>query len=75
MSRINIMELMKNDHGSAFTVIDASSVISTGFPETIENAFLISTPAETISIGIKRAQKNPIIVCLYLILISRQVSI
>ncbi len=33
-----------------------------------------TNPAETISIGIKSAQRNPMIDCLYLILMSRHVS-
>jgi hypothetical protein len=66
---------MKKDHGKAFTVMDARSESSIGFPEMMEIPFFTMIPAVTISRGMKTAHRNPITDCLYRIRISRHASI
>jgi hypothetical protein len=69
------IDATKNAHGTDFTETEVNCAKSTGFPDTIEKAFLTRIPAATIIIGMKMAQRNPITDCLYLIFISLQVSI
>jgi hypothetical protein len=55
---------MKKAQGSALTMTETNSDISTGFPERTDIAFLTIKPARTISEGIKIAHRNPMTVCL-----------
>ena len=71
----NLIDPTKNTHGSDFTATDDISARFNGLPESMENAFLTTIPAATIIIGMKMAQKKPIIACLYLIFISRHVNV
>src|SRR3990172_380445 len=71
----NRIDVKKNENGIALTPTDTIEESSIGSPETMENAFFTNMPAATTSIGIKIAHMYPIIVCLYLILISRQARV
>jgi hypothetical protein len=71
----NLIDETNKDHGIALTETDATSAIVNGLPDSLEKVNLTNIPAVTIRIGIKMAHKKPIIVCLYFMRISRQVSI
>src|SRR5215475_13094188 len=65
----------KKAQGTAFTETAVMSFVVMGCPDSFENAYRTNIPADTISIGMNIAHMKPIIDCLYLITMSRRVSI
>jgi hypothetical protein len=65
----------KKAQGTAFTETAVISFIISGSPDSFENAYRTSIPADTISMGMNIAHMKPIIDCLYLSTMSRRVSI
>ena len=55
------MVATKKAQGTARTVTEAMSAISRGLPEMDENPIRTMIPADTITIGIKTAQRIPMI--------------
>ena len=68
------IEEIKNDQGMAFTETLATCESVKGEPDILAKPIFTNIPAETIIIGISIAHMKPITDCLYLILISRHVS-
>src|SRR5439155_1088625 len=69
----NRMDEMKNAHGTARTLTAAMSPTARGTRAISEKPYRTTTPAETITTGMRMAQSIPITDCLYFTRISRHV--